>query len=82
MSSDPGPGALMGRKVDLDDLADAHDVALVLGLAQPTSVYLYLRRYSDMPRPVYDRGGRRARLWLKSEIVVWLELRKPRVEER
>ena len=68
----------MGRMVDLDDLADAHDVALMLGLAQPTSVYLYLRRYPDMPRPVYERGGRRARLWLKSEITTWMERRNRR----
>ncbi len=68
----------MARMVDLDDLADAHDVALMLGLAQPTSVYLYLRRYPDMPRPVYERGGRRARLWLKSEINVWLAERNRR----
>ena len=34
--------ALVGRRVDLDDLIDAADVAVVLGLAQTTSVYVYL----------------------------------------
>lgn len=65
----------MGRLVDVDDLADAHDVAELLGLAQPNSVHLYQRRYSDMPRPVLDRGGRRARLWLRSEVVNWWSAR-------
>jgi glutathione-regulated potassium-efflux system ancillary protein KefG len=61
----------MGRLVDVDDLVDAHDVADLLGLAQTTSVHLYQRRYPDMPRPVLDRGGRRARLWLRTEIMAW-----------
>jgi hypothetical protein len=65
----------MGRMVDLDDLVDAHDVAEILGLAHATSVHLYQRRYPEMPRPILDRGGRRARLWLRTEITVWT---KPR----
>ena len=65
----------MGRLVDVDDLVDAHEVARLLGLAQSNSVYLYQRRYVDMPRPVLDRGGRRARLWLRSEIKAWDERR-------
>jgi len=63
----------MGRLVDIDDLVDAHDVADMLGLALATSVHLYQRRYPDMPRPVLDRGGRRAQLWLRSEVLVWQE---------
>ena len=65
----------MGRRVDVDDLADAHDVAALLGLSHPTNVHLYQRRYPDMPRPVLDRGGRRAKLWLRSEITTWHEQR-------
>jgi predicted DNA-binding transcriptional regulator AlpA len=61
----------MGRLVDVDELVDAHDVAAMLGLSHATSVHLYQRRYPDMPRPVLDRGGRRARLWLRSEISEW-----------
>ena len=65
----------MGRRVDDDDLADAHDVAALMGLSHPNNVHLYQRRYPDMPRPVLDRGGRRAKLWLRSEIHTWLEER-------
>lgn len=66
----------MGRRVDVDDLADAHEVAALMGLSQPNNVHLYQRRYPDMPRPVLDRGGRRAKLWLKSEIRTWLAQRR------
>jgi predicted DNA-binding transcriptional regulator AlpA len=68
----------MGRMVDVDDLADVHIVAAILGLAQPNSVHLYQRRYPDMPKPVYELGGRRARLWLRSEISTWAEQRNNR----
>lgn len=63
----------MGRYVDVDDLVDAHEVAELLGLAHANSVYLYQRRYPDMPRPVVDRGPRRAKLWLRSEVEVWIQ---------
>jgi len=61
----------MGRKVDVDDLADAHEVAEMLGLKHPNTVHQYQRRYAEMPRPVYKPGARRAQLWLKSEIEAW-----------
>ena len=61
----------MGRKVDVDDLVDAHEVAELLGLKHSNSVHLYQRRHSDMPAPVYQRGARRAQLWLRSEIESW-----------
>lgn len=61
----------MGRKVDVDDLADAHDVAAILGLKYANTVHQYQGRYPDMPRPIYAPGERRARLWLRSEIEYW-----------
>ncbi len=61
----------MGRKVDVDDLVDAHDVAALLGLGHANSVHTYQRRYPDMPKPVYAAGPRRAKLWLRSEIEAW-----------
>lgn len=66
----------MGRRIDIEDLADAHDVAEILGLAQPNTVHQYQRRYADMPRPVYAPGERRAKLWLRSEIETWLANRQ------
>jgi glutathione-regulated potassium-efflux system ancillary protein KefG len=63
----------MGRRVDTDDLVDAHAVAELLGLAQRTSVSVYQQRYVDMPRPVIDLGTGRPRLWLRSELVSWMK---------
>ena len=57
--------------INTDDLADAHELADILGLAHPNSVSLYQRRYDDMPRPVLDLGRGRPRLWDRGEIVAW-----------
>lgn len=61
----------MGRRVDVDDLVDAQDVAKLLGLAHRNSVSTYLRRYPDMPSPVVDLAKSHTRLWLRSEIIAW-----------
>jgi len=61
----------MGRKVDTDELIDAHGVADLLGLAQRNTVSLYQRRYPEMPRPVVDLGRGRCKMWLESEILRW-----------
>jgi glutathione-regulated potassium-efflux system ancillary protein KefG len=65
----------MGRLVDIDDLVDARDVAHILHLSAPTSVFVYQGRYPDMPRPILDRGANRARLWLRQEIEEWAKMR-------
>jgi predicted DNA-binding transcriptional regulator AlpA len=61
----------MGRRIDVDDMIDAADVAKILGLANQKSVHVYAARYADMPKPVLDRGPRRAKLWLRSEVLAW-----------
>ncbi len=66
----------MGRSVDVGELIDARDVAELLGLSHPNSVFGYLKRYPDMPRPVVDRGPNRARLWVRSDIEQWAEQRR------
>lgn len=57
--------------VNTDDLCDAHHAAELLGLSHPNSVFGYLRRYPDLPRPVIDLGGRRTSLWLRPELEAW-----------
>jgi len=59
------------RRVALEDLIDAHDVARILGLSHRNTVSLYMRRYEDMPRPVLDLGRGRPSLWLRPEIERW-----------
>jgi predicted DNA-binding transcriptional regulator AlpA len=61
----------MSRRVALEDLIDAHDVARILGLSHRNTVSLYMRRYADMPRPVIDLGRGRPSLWLRPEIERW-----------
>jgi predicted DNA-binding transcriptional regulator AlpA len=61
----------MARRVLLDDLIDARDVARILGLTHRNTVSQYLHRYPDMPRPVLDLGRGRPSLWLRPEIERW-----------
>jgi glutathione-regulated potassium-efflux system ancillary protein KefG len=65
----------MTPEVNTDDLVDSTEVADLLGLSHRNSVSTYLRRYTDFPRPVVERGGGRTRLWLKQEITLWRERR-------
>ena len=71
----------MGPMVRTEDLIDAHDVAEILGLTHPNSVSTYLKRYDDMPRPVVDLGRGRPRLWVRSDIKTWGQMRKSRPAE-
>lgn len=57
--------------VNTDDLCDAHEVADIVGLGHSNTVHSYLRRYPDMPRPVFSLGSRRVQLWLRPEVVEW-----------
>jgi predicted DNA-binding transcriptional regulator AlpA len=61
----------MARRVLIDDLIDAHDVARILGLTHRNTVSQYVHRYPDMPRPVLDLGRGRPSLWLRPEIERW-----------
>ena len=49
----------------------------MIGLAHRNAVSGYLRRYSDMPRPVVDLGPNRPLLWLRPEIEAWVTGRPP-----
>jgi predicted DNA-binding transcriptional regulator AlpA len=57
--------------VNTEDLCDAGEVADLLGLSHSNSVFGYLRRYPDLPRPVINLGRGRIALWLRPEIEAW-----------
>jgi hypothetical protein len=59
----------VGRKVDVDDLVGATEIADRLGLAQPQTVHLWRHRYDDFPRPVTHL--RQGYLWCWSDVEVW-----------
>ncbi len=61
----------MGRRIDVDDLVSAAEVAEILGLAHHNSVTTYLHRYPDFPVPVVDKSNGRIRLWLREDIRRW-----------
>jgi glutathione-regulated potassium-efflux system ancillary protein KefG len=69
----------MAPMVNTDDLADAHELAAILGLSHANSVSLYLRRYPDMPRPVVDLGRGRPRLWERDVVLDWARRRRGRI---
>ena len=55
--------------IDPDDLVDAGDVAVLLGLASRSVVSVYRSRYGNFPPPAIERG--QCRLWLRRDIEVW-----------
>ena len=64
----------MGKKVDVDNLIDAAEVARLAGFNSPTAVSVYLSR-GVLPPPVIDRGANRVRLWLRQDIEKWVKSR-------
>jgi predicted DNA-binding transcriptional regulator AlpA len=60
----------MGKKVDVDDLVDAREVAEMLGLSSARAVAVYMSR--GLPDPIIDRGPNTAKLWLRQDIERWL----------
>jgi predicted DNA-binding transcriptional regulator AlpA len=72
----------MTPRVNTEDLIDALIVAEILELSQRNSVYTYLRRYKDMPRPIVDLGPRRVQLWLRRDIEAWAKRRQTRPARR
>lgn len=66
----------MTPTVRTEDLADARELADLLGLRHANSVSTYQRRYRDMPRPVVDLGPGRPKLWLRPEVAAWASRRR------
>ena len=58
-------------RIDTKDLLDTQGVAEILGLSHRNTVLQYQERYTDMPRPVFDLGKGRVKLWLRSDIQRW-----------
>lgn len=63
----------MTPRINTEDLLDTQGVAEILGLAHRNTVLQYQQRYSDMPRPVFDLGKGRVKLWLRPDVIRWVE---------
>jgi hypothetical protein len=64
----------MGRKVDVDKLVGASEIADRLGLAYPQSVHSWRRRYEEFPQPVARlRSGRQRQtlIWNWRDVERW-----------
>ncbi|MGV1005150.1 MAG: helix-turn-helix transcriptional regulator [Candidatus Nanopelagicales bacterium] len=68
----------MARMIDADDLIDANTVAEIVGLTRTAGVFVYQKRYAEMPRPVLDLGPHKVKLWSRSEIEAWVANRGQR----
>lgn len=58
-------------RIDTEDLVDTQGVAEILGLAHRNTVHQYQERYEDMPKPVFDLGKGRVKLWLRPQMEGW-----------
>jgi predicted DNA-binding transcriptional regulator AlpA len=59
----------VGRKVDLDDLVDATEIARRLNVKRPQVVHDWRRRHEDFPEPVAFLGN--AHVWLWPDVEKW-----------
>lgn len=59
----------VGRKVDVDDIVGAAEIAERLGLANSQLVHVWRRRHDDFPEPV--RELKRAHVWAWPDVERW-----------
>jgi glutathione-regulated potassium-efflux system ancillary protein KefG len=59
----------VGRKVDVDDLVGAAEIADRLNIAHAETIHTWRRRYPDFPQPVVDL--QRAVLWSWPDVEAW-----------
>ncbi len=76
----------VARKVNLDDLVGAYEIAQRLGLRHPENVHYYYRQDESFPKPVAAIGGPTIKtlIWLWSEVEAWAWSKKrfrPRMKE-
>ena len=62
----------MGKKVDVDDLVGAHEIAQRLGVARPQVVHEWRRRHADFPEPIANL--KTALIWDWADITRWAKL--------
>ena len=61
--------ASVGRKVDLDDLVSAVEIARRLNLVDRNIAHNWLRRYPGFPRPAMTLSI--GHIWIWSEVAAW-----------
>ena len=59
----------MGRKVDLDNLVGATEIAQRLGVKRPHLIHDWRRRHPEFPKPVLELTG--ILVWDWRDVEVW-----------
>jgi short subunit dehydrogenase-like uncharacterized protein len=59
----------MGRKVDVQDLVGAAEIAERLDVSLPQTVHTWRQRYPDFPKPVTKL--RQAMVWAWPDVEAW-----------
>jgi predicted DNA-binding transcriptional regulator AlpA len=59
----------VGRRVDVDDLVGADEIAQRLGVARRQAVHLWRQRYPDFPTPVATL--KTAMVWDWNDVKAW-----------
>jgi predicted DNA-binding transcriptional regulator AlpA len=59
----------VGRKVDLDNLVGATEIAQRLGVKRPHLIHDWRRRHPEFPKPVLELTG--ILVWDWREVEVW-----------
>jgi predicted DNA-binding transcriptional regulator AlpA len=59
----------VGKKIDVDDLVGAHEIAHRLGVARPQVIHEWRRRHADFPEPI--AALKTALIWDWREISLW-----------
>lgn len=59
----------MGKKVDVDDLVGAYEIAQRMGVARPQVIHEWRRRHPDFPEPIATL--KTALIWDWKEVQRW-----------
>jgi predicted DNA-binding transcriptional regulator AlpA len=59
----------VGRKLDVDQLVGAAEIAERLGVARPQVVHSWRRRHADFPKPVAEL--QQALIWYWPDVADW-----------
>jgi hypothetical protein len=59
----------VGRKIDVNDLVGAAEIAERLGISHAQTVHNFVRRYPDFPEPITKL--RQAMVWDWNDVAAW-----------
>lgn len=63
----------MGKKVDVENLVGAYEIAKRLRLTNPHTVHVWRTRHTDFPKPVAKL--KTAMIWDWNDVLNWMQKR-------